>query len=647
MSDIINEEKEIEFLDSKMLELQVEEKLNRELEQEAQEAQEAEKTQTAKPLPKKSEMSVAQKEELELIKKHEIAVQAKLKALELPTDEKGYTLDVYGNAVHMANDRKLKKPGTLLPLTQAHIDEIIKCRDDIEYFIKWYVQIPTPLGFKPMVMREYQSEMVQHLQNNTFSMLVATRQSGKSTISNIVTMHKLMFGLPENGVIGITSYKLSLCAKMIDSIKQMMFRLPIWLQIGIVYIAKTFVTLEGNRQLVMDSIDSGLRGWTCSHIVVEEAAFLSDDAYLDFESAIIPTLSTTNGSMSLITTPNGKNFFYEKWTKATAGESEWANLKIEMHRVPGRDSTFKERMLKTMPPQQFAQEYECDFIGSSYTLVPGAILDYLEKQTLLIEPINYSYQIEGIKQFEKPQKDHTYIISVDGAKDGIDDLTVHVIDVTAFPFKQVVSAKLQIEYLRMPFYVYNIAIDYNEALVIVENNEGAGQSITDSLETIYEYENLYRDYSKSYTGFRTTSKSRNLILSTLKMFIEKEYILIQDYLVIKQLSVFVDNGKGKYEAAVGKQDDLVMGLAVALAPFINMKDFNNYHQIMDIIDRNNKLMEKEKENTMELLSQSFFSDNDINDEEFNAIADDFNSIFSLDDAFDTNSDDDTYSFDID
>jgi hypothetical protein len=103
------------------------------------------------------------------------------------------------------------------------------------------------------------------------------------------------------------------------------------------------------------------------------------------------------------------------------------------------------------------------------------------------------------------------------------------------------------------------------------------------------------------------------------MFVEKEYIIIQDEKTYQQLLRFVDNGSGKYEAEKGYKDDLVMSLAIAFAPFQNMKNFNDYDTLITIMENNMKDNQEEMESLQDMLSTGFFSDDSL---EFEGLDDD-------------------------
>lgn len=248
--------------------------------------------------------------------------------------------------------------------------------------------------------------------------------------------------------------------------------------------------------------------------------------------------------------------------------------------------------------------HNCAFLGSSDTLISGEALMECErtvKETKLIK----NTILNELEMYHKVQENNSYILSVDPSKDGIDDFSINVIDVTAFPFVQVATANLQVDYIIMPEHLNELGLYYNEALIIVENNEGSGASITDTLWRVYEYPNLYRDVNtegrkgvKKYTGFRTTTKSRPLIINLMKIFIEEGKLIIHSQETLNQLYTFTKAKNGsKYQAEDGFKDDAVMSLAIAFAPFMNNRTFDDYELFMSELR-----IEDSKANTGEFLS---------------------------------------------
>lgn len=230
--------------------------------------------------------------------------------------------------------------------------------------------------------------------------------------------------------------------------------------------------------------------------------------------------------------------------------------------------------------------HNCSFLGSSHTLVSKESLQRFKAQ----DPEMILAQ--RLKVYKEPEPKHKYIIGVDPAKFGGDSYAIQVLDVTSFPFVQVASAKLKDENFQiMPGYIVEWGKWYNEGLLIIENNEGAGTYANVVIHNDYEYENLYFERTfgtfkhdtktKIEPGFRTTPKSRNIIIDTLKQLIDNELLIINDFETIKEFNTFVLK-KDKYQADDGCHDDMIMSLCIALAPFGDVKNFDN---ITDLVKK--------------------------------------------------------------
>lgn len=74
----------------------------------------------------------------------------------------------------------LKRKGHAIEWTSEMIEEYIRCKDDIFYFIEKYYRIVTEDGLVPMQLRDYQRETIASMVDNRFTMLVQSRQSGKA-----------------------------------------------------------------------------------------------------------------------------------------------------------------------------------------------------------------------------------------------------------------------------------------------------------------------------------------------------------------------------------------------------------------------------------------------------------------------------------
>lgn len=334
----------------------------------------------------------------------------------------------------------------------------------------------------------------------------------------------------------------------------------------------------------------------CNIIVVDECAYLDPASWIDFTDGVLPSQAgLAFKKLVILSTPKGKNHFYDIWQGAgdtlDTSVNGFVKHKVDWRLVPRfkSDGTkyepeeFKQQQIKSSGLVIWNSAYECKFEGSAMTLIPSEILDTYKTQ----EPI----EIDNIKDskiliYEEPIPGHKYVMGVDTAKEGADFTGVQIFDTTDLNFRQVLSAKLKIDYMLLPELLNEYGLRFNQALIIVENNEGSGQVVADILKRDYEYENLYYDVNKQkqrlkYPGFRTTKLSRDVILQTVATLAQANKLKLVDKETIKEFEVFTLNDNGKYQAAVGYHDDLVMSCCLCFGIFTNVKNFEDMKEIVD------------------------------------------------------------------
>lgn len=77
------------------------------------------------------------------------------------------------------NNTKLLKGDLVFQRTQEEIEEWLRCKNDIIYFVEKYCKLMTPDGIKNVKMRDYQKRYLNHLVDNRLSIYLACRQCGK------------------------------------------------------------------------------------------------------------------------------------------------------------------------------------------------------------------------------------------------------------------------------------------------------------------------------------------------------------------------------------------------------------------------------------------------------------------------------------
>jgi hypothetical protein len=276
--------------------------------------------------------------------------------------------------------------------------------------------------------------------------------------------------------------------------------------------------------------------------------------------------------------------FHKIWTKAQAGESEFVPMRIRWDDVPGRDEAWKQMTINNTSLEQFRQEYECEFIGSAKTLIdPQTILGMVHREAV-------DYFDEEVSVYTKPEENHTYVMCVDVASgQGLDYSTFTIIDVTnPMHFKQVATYRSNdISPLMFPFRICRAGKYYNDALVIIENNNH-GHVVANAVWYDEEYENMFVTSSKgdSGLGINMTMKVKRIGCSNLKDLLAKKILEVVDIETISEISTFGPRGNS-FSAIGNAHDDLVMNL-VLFAWFVSTDWFEDMSNtsIRDLISAN-------------------------------------------------------------
>jgi hypothetical protein len=267
--------------------------------------------------------------------------------------------------------------------------------------------------------------------------------------------------------------------------------------------------------------------------------------------------------------------------------------------------------------EKFAQEFCCEFLGSSGTLIEGGKL----KQLIHKQPITAS---KGLFMYHKPQEAHTYVCVVDVSRGkGLDYSAFQLIDTTKMPYEQVcVFRDNHISPMEYAGIIHRTVKHYNEASVLVEIND-IGEQVSELLHYEYEYENVLATESAGRSGkritagfgkntdkgVRTTKSVKSVGCSILKLLIEQNQLIINDFDTIKELSTF-SRKNNSFEAEVGTHDDLV----ICLVLFAWLSDQKYFRELTDIHTLA-KLREKSEEEMMEEMLPFGFYDDGTTDED--------------------------------
>jgi hypothetical protein len=287
-------------------------------------------------------------------------------------------------------------------------------------------------------------------------------------------------------------------------------------------------------------------------------------------------------------------------------------IEVLWNAVPGRDEQWRQDTLASMnfDTEKFEQEYCVEFMGSSGTLIAGWKLKELVHQT----PLSFK---DGLNMYVVNKPNHSYSVICDVSRGkGLDYSAFHVIDITQMPYQQVcVFRNNMMTPMDFAEIIHQVAKSYNNASVLVEIND-IGEQVGHSLHYDFEYENVLftenagRSGKRISTGFngsvdkgiRTTKQVKSVGCSILKLLIEQNQLVINDFHTIEELATFSRKGQS-YEAEEGKHDDLVMGL-VLFGWLSDQQYFKDYTDINTLM----KLRERTDEEIMNDLSPFGFVD---------------------------------------
>lgn len=456
----------------------------------------------------------------------------------------------------------LKKANVELDFEDWQIREIKKCSQDINYFAENYVKVVHPdYGFTAFKPYDYQEEFLGILKNNTRVVANQARQSGKSQTVATFILWEILF--KSYHTAAILANKAETAREILNSKLKVSYEaLPYWLQQGVVKWNEGSIHLEnGSRVLASATSSSAIRGYSVSTLVLDETAHIESKKFQQFFDSVYPTISAgTYSKLVMISTPKGLNHFYKFFNEAKNGVNNFAWMEVDWRRVPGRDEEWAEQERINMGELKFQQEHEVDFLGSSNTLIAPNKIKELTPTRPTLKNDQETYRI-----YEDTKPGHVYLISCDVSRGkGLDNSAFNVIDITEYPFKQVASySSNTISPFAYTQVISSFGKHYNEAFVIVENNE-IGSQVVDDLNYDLEYENIISDSeskNNSELGVRTTKSTKRKGCATLKELVESEKLVIQDSETIMELSGFIAKNNS-YEADAGFTDDLVMSLAV-------------------------------------------------------------------------------------
>lgn len=543
---------------------------------------------------------------------------------------------------------QLLKPDLVYRRTPEEIEDYIKCKQDPVYFAEKCF-LMTPEGLQKCKMRDYQVDYLHHLKDNRFSILLAARQSGKSTTTAIYCLWVILFNTDKTGLI--LSKSGAAGHDLLEKVKDMYLYLPYHLKCGTMKWNQGGIAFDNNSNISTEAFSptAGL-GKTINFLILDEFAWCPANEVELFYNNIIPTVTTISDSnVCIMSTQNGFNLFYKIWKTAVEKKSIYAPFKIDWDQVPQwnadkkiwekRTDAWKQEMIGILGSEEaFYYQYGTQFLAPDGCLVSRECLKRIHDNTILFdkiteeqcEEINLQLQYKDAV-YIKPNYDvynfvdgyHWYVITVDLAEGGGGDYTVfnvfEVIDKDKF--EQVMywrSNRIDIELATLDFWLlvgqlfnndrciwsvewntygalfYNILKNYNEPDFSPET-EWRNNILPEGIDLFYfaRYPRQAIDDdgsgSKKIQGIRFSNSNKALACSLLRLMFEKEDIILTDLVSAGELENFEDkNGNGSYKAAYG-HDDIIMTFCQLplLKQTIRYKDFVEEYEVYKLTGKIN------------------------------------------------------------
>ena len=492
----------------------------------------------------------------------------------------------------------LKRANITQEWTKEEIEEYAKCMKDPQYFIEHYIKIVSlDEGLIPFHLYDFQKEMIGTFHNNRFTICKLPRQSGKSTTIIAYLLHYVLFNPNVN--VAILANKAATARDLLSRLQLAYEHLPKWLQQGVMSWNKGSLELEnGSKILASATSSSAVRGGSYNIIFLDEFAYVPSNVAEQFFSSVYPTISSGKTTkVMIVSTPHGMNMFYKLWVDAEEGRNSYVPIEVHWSEVPGRDEKWKEETIKNTSESQFNTEFECEFLGSIDTLVTPAKLKTLTYRT----PIQSN---AGLDVHVNPIDKHTYMLIADVSRGTKNDYSAFaVIDITELPYKIVAKFRdNEIKPLLFPSKIYDVALAYNKAFVMVEVND-IGEQVANTLQFDLEYDNLIMasmrgragqilgggfSGGRAQLGVRTTKAVKRIGCSNLKQLIEDNKLIVEDYDCINELSTFIVKGQS-FEADEGCNDDLV----ACLFMFAWATDQTYFKELVDVDVRQTMMREQQ------------------------------------------------------
>jgi hypothetical protein len=179
------------------------------------------------------------------------------------------------------------------------------------------------------------------------------RQSGKSTVSAILAVHRALF-FP-GSLILLISPSLRQSGELFKKVLAELDKIPdLPTRTENNRLSLAFETKS--RIVSLPSSEGTVRGYSGVDLIIEDEASRVDDS---LHHAVRPMLAVSGGRLLLLSTPFGKRgHFYDEWTSGKG----WEKIEISASKCPRISKEFLTEEKRSLGDWHYRQEYQCQFM---------------------------------------------------------------------------------------------------------------------------------------------------------------------------------------------------------------------------------------------------------------------------------------------
>lgn len=524
----------------------------------------------------------------------------------------------------------LRKGNIVFEYTDEEIIELARCASDIVYFAEKYAVVMTDEGIQQVKLRDYQKRMLRNFQNERFNIVLASRQMGKTVTASIYNAWYVTFNTDKNTLL--LANKSDTTKEIIDKAKVVIENLPFFMKPGIIKYDVMNVRCDNGCRLMGQSTTAkaGI-GFTIHNLYIDEFAHIHPSIADSFYENVYPTLSASKVSRLTITsTPNGFNKFYQIYAAAERGDNEYCAMRIDWWEHPDRDDDWYKRELANLGSiEAFNKQYGNEFVSSSNLLMDPVDMKRMRKAIKkyvhhdLEDFENVGLEVEGFLEWnpdfdveDARYSENFWLFTVDIAEgNGGDYSVINIFQVSPmdfkeienvqnpgamydfFKFKQVArfrSNEHVIEDFAKVLYVLAVDIFYSENVKLIVEYNTYGTVLFQYLRTVFPQRNDFdeemlvrfkhrHDSRTLKPGIKLKSDNKAIFCQNFSKMYKHNRFEITDESTVVEASLFGTLPNGSYGAQMGN-DDLIMSCITA-TEFFNTTDYADYiEELLDFID---------------------------------------------------------------